>query len=98
MDFGYVGFLVDPKTHQRRRAWVFTMVLGYSRHLFAKIVFDQRTETWVQLHVEAFGVERDDSGLNRTFIELARYYGFAIDPAPPRAPKKNERSNRASGM
>ena len=112
VDFGYVGFLVDPKTHQRRRAWVFTMVLGFSRHMFAKIVFDQRSETWVQLHVEAFaelggvirtivpdnlkaaviraafGVERDDSGLNRTYIELARYYGFSIDPAPPRAPKK----------
>ncbi len=45
VDFGYVGFLVDPKTHERRRAWVFTMVLGFSRHLFAKIVFDQRSET-----------------------------------------------------
>jgi transposase len=112
VDFGYVGMLVDPKTRKLRRAWVFTMVLGYSRHLFAKIVFDQKAETWIQLHIEAFaelggvprtivpdnlkaaviraafGVERDDTALNRTYCELARYYGFKIDPAPPRAPKK----------
>lgn len=30
------------------------MVLGYSRHMFARIVFDQKTETWLRLHVEAF--------------------------------------------
>jgi transposase len=54
VDFGYVGVLVDPKTGKPRRAWVFTLVLGYSRHLFAKVVPDQRAETWVQLHVEAF--------------------------------------------
>jgi transposase len=40
VDFGYVGMLVDPVTRKLRRAWVFTMVLGYSRHLFAKIVFE----------------------------------------------------------
>ena len=112
VDFGYVGVLVDPKTAKPRRAWVFTMVLGYSRHLFAKIVFDQRAETWVQLHVEAFaelggvpetivpdnlkaaviraafGADREDGGLNRTYVELARHYGFLVDPAPPRSPKK----------
>lgn len=112
VDFGYVGMLVDPKTRKLRRAWVFTMVLGYSRHLFAKIVFDQRAETWVQLHIEAFAalggvprtivpdnlkaavirvafaVDRDDSGLNRTYCELARFYGFVVDPTPPRSPKK----------
>ena len=54
VDFGYVGRLVDPVTRTLRRAWVFTMVLGHSRHLFAKIVFDQKAETWVQLHIEAF--------------------------------------------
>jgi transposase len=30
------------------------MVLGYSRHMFAQIVFDQCTETWIRLHMEAF--------------------------------------------
>jgi transposase len=35
----------------------------------------------------SFGVERD-AALNRTYRELAMHYGFVIDPAPPRAPKK----------
>ncbi|XXZ17264.1 DDE-type integrase/transposase/recombinase [Sorangium sp. So ce315] len=54
VDFGYAGRLWDPETKSLRRAWVFVMVLGYSRHLFAQIVFDQKTETWLRLHEEAF--------------------------------------------
>lgn len=115
VDFGYVGYLHDPATGTRRKAWVLVMVLAHSRHIFAKIVFDQRQETWVQLHIDAFawfggvprtvvpdnlkaaviraafGVDRGDDGLNRTYRELARYYGFKVDPAPPRAPKKKGR-------
>ena len=30
------------------------MTLGYSRHQYAEIVFDQKVETWVELHVRAF--------------------------------------------
>ncbi len=54
VDFGYIGRLYDPRARVMRKAWVFVMVLGYSRHLFARIVFDQTTETWLRLHVEAF--------------------------------------------
>ena len=111
VDFGYVGKLYDAREGRLRKAWVFVMVLGFSRHLFAKVVFDQKVRTWVQLHVEAFrwfgGVvsvvvpdnlkaavvraafsPEDEIGLNRTYRELARHYGFKIDPTPPRAPKK----------
>ncbi len=111
VDFGYVGYLFDPDAQIQRKAWVFVMVLGHSRHLFAKIVFDQRAETWQQLHVEAFAVFRgvprvivpdnlkaaviraafdlgDDPGLHRGYVELARHYGFKVDPAPPRDPEK----------
>ncbi|WP_437313105.1 IS21 family transposase [Sorangium sp. So ce385] len=111
VDFGYAGRLWDPETKSLRRAWVFVMVLGYSRHLFAQIVFDQKTETWLRLHEEAFrafggvpstmvpdnlkaavvraafGVD-EDSGLSRSYRELARHYGFTVDPTPPRAPQK----------
>jgi len=52
VDFGYVGRLYDPRTQVMRKAWVFVMVLGYSRHMFARV--DQTTETWLRLHVEAF--------------------------------------------
>jgi transposase len=87
------------------------MVLSYSRHQFARVVFDQRTETWLRLHVEAFaalgGVPRvvvpdnlkaavirgafgasEEPTLNRSYRELARHYGFKIDPAPPLKPEK----------
>jgi transposase len=53
VDFGYVGKLYDGGAGVLRRAWVFVMVLSYSRHLFARVVFDQRTETWLRLHAEA---------------------------------------------
>lgn len=111
VDFGYVGRLFDPEQQVLRKAWVFVMVLGHSRHQFAKVVFDQKTPTWCQLHVEAFvffgGVPRTvvpdnlkaavvraafglskEPALNRTYVELARHYGFQVDPTPPVAPEK----------
>ncbi len=54
IDFGFVGRLMCPDSHVPRRAWVFVMVLGYSRHMFARIVFDQKSSTWLRLHREAF--------------------------------------------
>jgi transposase len=54
VDFGYVGRLYDPDTRVLRKAWVFVLVLGYSRHLFCRLAFDQRIETWLQCHAEAF--------------------------------------------
>ncbi len=111
VDFGYVGRLWDPARGERRKAWVFVMVLGHSRHQFARVVFHQDTATWLRLHVEAFlhfgGVpavvvpdnlkaaviraafgQADQESLNRSYVELARYYGFRVDPTPPRAPEK----------
>jgi transposase len=111
VDFGYVGRLFDPETRTLRRAWVFVMVLGYSRYISARIVFDQRLETWLRLHVECFaelgGVPEtvvpdnlkaaviraafgptQGTELNRSYRELARHYGFKIDPTPPYAPRK----------
>jgi len=111
VDFGYAGELFDPVVERLRRSWVFVMVLAYSRHLFAKVVFDQRGETWQQLHVEAFeafggvpavvvpdnlkaavvraafGID-DEPGLQRSYRELARHFGFKVDPTPPRDPEK----------
>lgn len=105
VDFKYAGFLRDPDRNCPRKAWIFIMVLGHSRHMFAKVVFDQKADTWQQLHVEAFaffgGVPRiivpdnlksavvkaafttgDDPHLHRSYCEIARHYGFTIDPAP----------------
>ena len=54
VDFGYAGRLWDSDTKRLRRAWVFVMVLGYSRHQFVEVVFDQKVETWLWLHAQAF--------------------------------------------
>lgn len=111
VDFGYVGKLYDPATKTRRKAWCFVMVLGYSRHMVVRVVFDQKIETWLALHVEAFAelggvietVVPDNlkaaviraafavdgtTELNRSYRELARHYGFKVDPTPPYAPSK----------
>jgi transposase len=54
VDFGYVGKLYDAASGQLRKAWVFVMVLGYSRRMVVRICFDQKIETWLRVHVEAF--------------------------------------------
>jgi transposase len=54
VDFGYAGFTVDPATNAARKTWVFVMVLSWSRHLYAELVFDQRVETWLLCHRHAF--------------------------------------------
>jgi transposase len=54
VDFGYVGKLRDAATGMLRKAWVFVMVLAFSRRMAARIVFDQKIETWLRVHIEAF--------------------------------------------
>ena len=54
VDFGHVGHLYDPAEGRLRKAYVFVMVLSYSRHQFARVCFDQKVETWLRLHIEAF--------------------------------------------
>lgn len=54
VDFGYVGRLFDPSTGRVRKAYAFVMVLGFSRLMYADIVFDQKADTWLSLHVDAF--------------------------------------------
>lgn len=118
VDFGEIQKLYDPRAGLLRRAWVFVMVLGHSRHQFCRIVFDQRIETWQRLHALAFAAfggvlafvvpdnlkaaviraafsPSDDTELNRSYRELAKHYGFKIDPAPPKAPKKKGKVERA---
>jgi transposase len=54
VDFGYAGLMVDPQTGEERKAWVFVMTLSHSRHQYATFVFDQKVETWLRCHREAF--------------------------------------------
>jgi transposase len=54
VDFGYAGLSMDPRSGAVRKTWVFVMVLSFSRHLYAELVFDQRVETWLLCHAHAF--------------------------------------------
>lgn len=54
VDFGEVTKLFDPTTQTLRRTWVFTMVLGWSRHTYAEFVFNQTIPTWLLCHQHAF--------------------------------------------
>jgi transposase len=46
VDFGAAGRAIDPADGRVRKAWVFVLVLAWSRHSYAEVVFDQRVETW----------------------------------------------------
>ena len=54
VDFGFIGYLRDDRTGELRKAWLFTLVLAWSRHQYAEIVFDQKLPTWLWCHQHAF--------------------------------------------
>lgn len=53
VDFGYVGLTPD-QFNNRRKTWVFNMRLSYSRLDYYESVFDQKVETFIQCHINAF--------------------------------------------
>jgi transposase len=54
VDFGYAGLTIEPATGQLRKTWVFVMLLSFSRHLYAELVYDQTVATWLECHRRAF--------------------------------------------
>ena len=54
MDFGSGPILSDPLTGRPRRTHVFVMILAFSRHMYAEIVWDQKVATWLRCHRNAF--------------------------------------------
>ncbi len=84
VDFGYAGKRYDKRRGVLRKSWVFVMTLCFSRRMFCELVFDQKIETWVRLHVRAFeyfgGVPRVivPDNLKSAVIRAA----FAIDDDP----------------
>lgn len=53
VDFGYVGLTLDNQG-KKKRTWVFVMCLSYSRLSYCEKVYDQRVETFIQCHINAF--------------------------------------------
>ena len=54
VDFGFIGYLRDDHTGELRKAWIFVLVLAWSRPQYAEIVFDQKLPTWQLCHQHAF--------------------------------------------
>ena len=54
VDFGYAGRMIDPQSGKLRKTWAFVMTLSWSRHQYVEFVFDQKVETWLRLHRNAF--------------------------------------------
>jgi transposase len=54
IDYGHLGYWVDPATGKRRRVWAFAMVLACSRHMFVRPVLTMDQAAWTEAHVEAF--------------------------------------------
>jgi len=53
VDFGYAGYTLD-NNKKRRKTWVFNMRLSYSRYDYFEAVYDQKVETFIQCHINAF--------------------------------------------
>ena len=54
VDFGAGPKLKDEHTGEVRKTWIFVMVLSWSRHMYAEIVYRQDVETWLGCHRRAF--------------------------------------------
>jgi len=52
VDLGYLGLTLYKG--KKRKTWVFNMRLSYSRLDYYEIVYDQRVETFIQCHINAF--------------------------------------------
>lgn len=53
LDWGHLGYLEEGEG-KRRVVWGFVLTLGYSRAMAAEIALDQRLDTLLALHEEAF--------------------------------------------
>jgi transposase len=53
VDFGYAGLTLDNNGN-KRKTWIFNMRLSYSRLDYYEKVYDQKVETFIQCHKNAF--------------------------------------------
>ncbi len=87
---------VAPATREQYSsitAWVFVMTLGFGRSMFAEVVFNQKVEIWLALHMRAFDCFGGCSGDRRAQQPQGRgdprrfQRGWRLGPQPqlPRA-------------
>ena len=76
VDFGDIGMRYDENM-VLRKAYVFNMRLSYSRLDYYEVVFDQKVDTWLNCHINAFNYF---SGVPEV-IKLDNLKSAVIDPA-----------------
>jgi transposase len=54
VDFGAGPLIVDTRTGEMRKTWVFIMTLAWSRHIYAEFIWDQSVATWLSCHRRSF--------------------------------------------
>jgi transposase len=54
IDYGHLGWWVDPMAGRRRKVWAFVMVLCCSRHMFVRPTLRMDQRAWTEAHVAAF--------------------------------------------
>jgi len=54
VDFGAGPKLINEITGEIIPTWIFVMILGWSRHIYAEIILHQDVETWLGCHRRAF--------------------------------------------
>ena len=54
VDFGSGPVLLNPFTGKRQRTHFFVMTLCFSRHMYVEMVWDQKVQTWLRCHRNAF--------------------------------------------
>ena len=54
VDFGTGPMLLDRGSGEQFKTWFFVMTLAFSRHQYAVLVRNQRVETWLDCHRQAF--------------------------------------------
>jgi transposase len=107
VDFGSIGMIYDEDTGVQVKAYVFVMVLGFSRDAYYEIVKHQDILTWCSCHIHAFEHFNGVPGIiipdnlksaiikasymdplaNKSYSDLAKHYGFQIDPCLPGTPE-----------
>src|SRR6267154_516282 len=53
IDYGHLGYWIDPVGGRRHRNWAFVMVLAASRHMFVRPVITMDQDAWTRASVDA---------------------------------------------
>lgn len=86
LDWGKLRDVIDPKTGKKKTLWAFVGIMGFSRYMMVKLVWDNKTETTLNAIEEMFnelgGVpKRIISDNPKCFTTAASKFEPVLNPA-----------------